>query len=88
MIMPLNRNIIVKPQEWKEVNDDGLIRTKTTSEMPDYGVVLERSEDCQVKGVKVGSKVFYSKYAGSKLYFNKEEMLVLNEEDLLGVEIR
>lgn len=84
MIRPLNRNIIVKPTDWKDVNQDGLITTTTTSEMPSFGLLLSMAEDCKTK-IRIGDTVYYSKYAGSKLKFNNDEFLVLNEEDLLGV---
>lgn len=84
MIRPLNRNLIVKQNDWTDVNQDGLITTTTTTEIPSLGLVITKAEDCKFR-FGIGDTVYYSKYAGSKLKIKNDEFLVLNEEDLLGV---
>lgn len=85
MIKPLNRNLIVKQKEREDKTKSGLILTTNTTETPSCGIVVSKASDCDVEFYE-GDIVYYSKYAGSKLIFDSIEYLVLNEEDLLGVE--
>lgn len=84
MIKPLNRNIIVKEQEFKEKSESGLIFTTTTKKAESVAVVLAMATDCKFD-IKVGDTVFYNQFDGAKIVYNNEEYLVLSEESLYGV---
>ena len=35
--------------------------------------------------VKVGEKIFFSKYSGTEIKLNNEELLILKQDDILGI---
>jgi chaperonin GroES len=89
MIKPLNRNIIVKEEEFKEQTEDGLILTTTTSDDKTkvaFGLVIATSEELRGGKIIEGTRVAFSPYAGSRLTIEGQDFLVLNEEDLVGYE--
>lgn len=87
MIKPLNHNIIVKEEKFKEKTDDGIILTHTTSDDKTkitFGVVVETSDALGELTFCIGSRVAFSPYAGSRLNIDGEDFLVLSFEDLVG----
>ena len=78
------QRLLVKQKEFKQTTKDGLIITTTTGEKPSEGVVVSRAIDCKVK-VQEGDVILYDKHAGSYVQDNNEELLILFEEDVLGV---
>lgn len=85
MIKPLNQNLLIKPEEFKHQSDTGIIYTTTTMEMPSCGIVLDLSPDCK-NDLQIGMKVYYGKWAGSKVIFQNEEYLIVHEQDILCYE--
>jgi len=84
MIRPLNRNLIVKEQEWEDRTESGLILTTNTTETPSWGVVIKKAVNCKNE-FNEGDIVYYPKYVGSKLSLESGEFLVIFEKELFGV---
>jgi len=90
-LQPLGDRVVVKPSAEEDVTKGGIILPDTAKEKPQRGVVIEVGPgrlDEEGKRipmeVKKGDKVIYSKYAGSEIKQNDEEVLILRESDILA----
>ncbi len=91
-IRPLHDRVIVKRLESERKTASGIVIPDTAGEKPDQGEVIAVGngkilEDGSVRpmSVKPGDKVLFGKYAGQTVKVDGEELLVLREEDILGV---
>jgi len=91
-IRPLNDRIIVKRLEEERKTASGIVIPDTAAEKPDQGEVLavgrgKKTEDGKVIPLdgKVGDKVLFGKYSGQTVKVKGEELLVIREEDVMGV---
>ncbi|HSJ71475.1 MAG: co-chaperone GroES [Acidimicrobiia bacterium] len=91
-LKPLGDRIVVKPQEETEARTaGGLVIPDTAKEKPQLGEVLavgpgEFKDGARVPvDVKVGDVVFYSKYGGTEVKHNGEDLLILSSRDVLAV---
>lgn len=91
-IRPLNDRILVKRLEEERKTASGIVIPDTAAEKPDQGEVLavgngKKTDDGKVVplDVKVGDKVLFGKYSGQTVKVRGEELLVIREEDVMGV---
>ena len=92
-LKPLDDRIVVRPNEAETQTASGLVIPDTAKEKPQQGEVLavgpgKRSEttgDLIPIDIKVGDTVLYSKYGGTEVAVNGEDLLVLNSRDVLAV---
>ncbi|GAV22737.1 co-chaperone GroES [Carboxydothermus pertinax] len=92
MFKPLHDRVLVKPLPSEEVTKSGIVIPDTAKEKPQQGEVkavgsgriLDNGERVPME-VKVGDRVFYSKYAGTEVKIDGEEYLILRESDILGI---
>ena len=91
-IRPLHDRVIVKRLEAERKTASGIVIPDTAGEKPDQGEVIAVGngkilEDGKVRpmSVKPGDKILFGKYAGQTVKVDGEELLVLREEDILGV---
>jgi chaperonin GroES len=90
-LQPLGDRVVVQPSAEEEVTKGGIILPDTAKEKPQRGVVIavgpgrldEEGKRIPME-VKKGDKVIYSKYAGSEIKQNDEEVLILRESDILA----
>jgi len=95
-LKPLDDRIVVKPNEAETQTASGLVIPDTAKEKPQQGVVLavgpgkraENSGEIIPVGIEVGQTVLYSKYGGTEVTSNGEDVLVLNARDVLAVVVR
>ena len=91
-IKPLEDRIVVQAVEAETTTASGIVIPDTATEKPDQGEVLAVGngkilEDGKVRPleVKKGDKVLFGKYAGQTVKVKGEELLVIREEDVMGV---
>jgi len=91
-IRPLHDRVIVKRLEEERTTASGIVIPDSATEKPDTGEILavgtgKLLEDGKVRAVdvKVGDKVLFGKYSGQTVKIEGEEMLVMREEDIMGV---
>ena len=91
-IRPLHDRVIVKRLEEERKTASGIVIPDTAAEKPDQGEVLavgpgKKNEDGKLVpvDVKVGDKVLFGKYSGQTVKVKGEELLVMREEDIMGV---
>ncbi len=90
-LQPLADRLVVKPIEKEEKTKSGIILPDTAKEKPQEGEVIAvgpgRMTDDGKRiemDVKVGDRVIYSKYGGSEIKIDDEEMIILRESDILA----
>ncbi|GIX46202.1 MAG: 10 kDa chaperonin [Candidatus Tectimicrobiota bacterium] len=91
-LRPLYDRILVKRIEEEEQKQGGIIIPDTAKEKPQQGRVLavgpgRLTEDGKIQplDVKEGDKVVFSKYAGTEVKLEGEELLIIREDDVLGI---
>jgi chaperonin GroES len=91
-IRPLDDRIVVKRIEPNEQLKGGLFIPDSAKEKPQEGEVVavgrgKRLKDGNVApvAVKVGDRILFGKYTGSEVEVDGEEILVMHEDDILGV---
>ena len=91
-IRPLHDRVIVKRLDEEKKTASGIVIPDSAAEKPDQGEVTavgkgKRSEDgvlIQLE-VKVGDRVLFGKYSGQTVRLKGDELLVMREEDIMGV---
>ena len=91
-IRPLHDRIIVKRLEEERKTASGIVIPDTAAEKPDQGEVVavgngQVLDDGKLRKleVKVGDKILFGKYSGQTVKVEGEELLVMREEDVMGV---
>ena len=91
-IRPWHDRVIVKRLEEEETTASGLVLPDTAKEKPQKGKVLAAGDgklDDEGKriplDVKKGDEVLYSKYGGTEIKVDGEDLLVLRESDVLAL---
>jgi chaperonin GroES len=90
-LKPLADRVLVRPEESEEALPSGLVIPDTAKEKPQEGTVLAVGPGAYHEGkripldVKEGDRIVYSKYGGSEVKVDGEELLILSERDILAV---
>ncbi len=91
-IRPLHDRVIVKRLEEDRTTASGIVIPDSATEKPDTGEVIATGigkilEDGKVRplDVKKGDKILFGKYSGQTVKIEGEELLVMREEDIMGV---
>ncbi len=89
-LKPLGDRVIVKAVEQEQVTASGIVLPDTAAEKPQRGVVLAVGEGRWVDGERLplevsdGDEVIYSKYGGTEVKLEGEDVLILSEHDILA----
>jgi chaperonin GroES len=91
-LKPLGDRLIVRAIEAEETTASGIVLPDTAKEKPQKGKVLavgdgKVNEDTGKRtplDVAAGDEVLYSKYGGTEIIVEGEELLVLRESDVLA----
>ena len=92
-LKPLADRVIIKMVESEETTKSGIILTGNAKEKPQVAEVLAVGPGGNVDGkevtmhVKVGDKVITSKYAGTEIKMDGDELMVVRQNDILAVVI-
>lgn len=91
-IRPLHDRVIVKRVEEERTSAGGIVLPDSATEKPSQGEVLAVGNgklldngETRPLDVKVGDKVLFGKYAGNEVKVEGEELIVMREEDIMGV---
>jgi chaperonin GroES len=91
-IRPLHDRVIVKRLEEERKSAGGIVIPDNAAEKPDQGEVIavgpgKKTEDGKILpvDVKVGDRVLFGKYSGTTVKIEGDELLVMREEDIMGV---
>ena len=89
---PLEDRIVVRPNGAEATTASGLVIPDTAKEKPQQGEVLavgpgrraESSGELIPTGVKTGDTVVFSKYGGTEITVDGEDLLILSSRDVLA----
>ena len=91
-IKPLQDRVIVERVEEEEKTTGGIIIPDSAKEKPQQGKVIAVGPGKVLEGgtkldmtVKEGDKVLFGKYAGSEVKMDGKELLIMREDDILGI---
>ena len=91
-IRPLHDRVIVKRVEAERTTASGIVIPDSAGEKPDQGEILaagngkiQDNGEVRPMAVKVGDRVLFGKYAGQSVKIDGQEVLVMREEDIMGV---
>ena len=91
-IRPLHDRVIVKRVEEERTSAGGIVLPDSATEKPSEGEVLAVGNgklldngDVRSLEVRVGDKVLFGKYSGNEVKVDGEELIVMREEDIMGV---
>ena len=91
-IRPLHDRVIVKRVEEETTTPGGIVLPGSAAEKPSQGVILAVGNGKQLDNgtvraleVKVGDKVLFGKYSGNEVKVDGDELIVMREEDIMGV---
>ena len=91
MIKPLADRVVIKMTEAEETTKSGIILTSTAKEKPQIADVIAVGPGGNVEGkeitmnVKVGDKVIVTKYAGTEVKYEGEELVIVKQSDILAI---
>ena len=91
-IRPLHDRVIVKRFEEETTTPGGIVLPGSAAEKPSQGKVIAVGKGKQLDNgtvraleVEVGDKVLFGKYAGNEVKVDGEDLIVMREEDILGI---
>lgn len=89
---PLYDRVLVEREEEETTTSGGIVLPDTAKEKPIQGIIkaigsgkLLDNGDTRALAVKVGDKVLFGKYAGTEIKLEGKDLMVMREEDILGV---
>jgi len=90
--IPLHDRVLVRRLEEGEILRGGIIIPDSAKEKPQEGEVIavgkgKSNDEGKVfpLDVKAGDRVLFGKYSGSEIKIDGEEMLIMREEEVLGI---
>ena len=91
-IRPLHDRVVVRRLEGESKTAGGIVIPDSAAEKPDQGEILAAGngkikDDGGIRplDVKVGDRVLFGKYSGTTVKIDDEELLVMREDDIMGV---
>ena len=91
-IRPLHDRVVIRRVEDEKTSPGGIVIPDSAAEKPMQGEVLAVGngkvlDNGEQRGldVKVGDKVLFGKYSGTEVKVDGEEVLVMREDDIMGV---
>jgi chaperonin GroES len=91
-IRPLHDRVVVKRLEDERKSPGGIVIPDTAAEKPIRGKVIAVGkgkvlDNGEVRPVdlKVGDQVLFAKYGGTEIKVDGEDLLVMREDDIMGV---
>ncbi|GIT54104.1 MAG: 10 kDa chaperonin [Pseudomonadota bacterium] len=91
-IRPLHDRVVVRRLEEERTSAGGIVIPDSAAEKPMTGEVLavgngkvQENGDQRPLDVKVGDKVLFGKYSGTEVKVEGDDVLVMREDDIMGV---
>ena len=91
-IRPLHDRVIVRRKEEDRKSAGGIVLPDSATEKPVRGEVISVGPErlritarSKPLDVKAGDQVLFGKYSGTEVKLNGEEVVVMREEDIMGV---
>ena len=89
-VNPLGDRVVIKNIEMEETTKGGILLTSSAKEKPQMAEVIAVGPGGLVDGKEVkmivqpGQKVIYSKYAGTEVKLDSDEIIIVRQSDILA----
>lgn len=94
-IRPLHDRVVVRRLENERMTAGGIVIPDNATEKPMQGEVVAigtgkvlDNGDCRALDVKVGDTVLFGKYSGTEVKIGADELVVMREDDIMGVVLK
>lgn len=91
-IRPLHDRVVVKRMEEERTSAGGIVIPDSATEKPVRGEVVSvgkgkiaENGDVRPLDVKSGDQVLFGKYSGTEIKIDGEDLLVMREDDIMGI---
>ncbi len=90
-LVPLGDRVVIKQLVAEETTKSGIVLPGQSKEKPQQAEVIAVGPGGTVDGkevtmqVKVGDQVIYSKYAGTEVKIDDEELIIVKQSDILAI---
>ena len=91
-IRPLHDRVVIKRMEEERTSAGGIVIPDSATEKPVRGEIvavgngkIADTGDVRPLDVKPGDQVLFGKYSGTEVKIDGEELLVMREDDIMGV---
>lgn len=90
-LVPLGDRVVIKQLVAEETTKSGIVIPGQNKEKPQQAEVIAVGPGGMVEGkevkmeVKVGDKVIYSKYSGTEVKLDDEEVIIVRQSDILAI---
>lgn len=91
-IRPLHDRVLVRRLDDERTSPGGIVIPDSAAEKPSQGEIvaagngkLTDSGELRPLDVKAGDKVLFGKYSGTEVKVDGEELLVMREDDIMGI---
>ena len=91
-IRPLHDRVLVRRMEEETMTAGGIVLPGSATEKPNQGEIIAagkgrilESGDVRPMDVKTGDKVLFGQYSGTEVKVDGETLLMMREEDIMGV---
>lgn len=91
-IRPLHDRVVVRRMEEERTSPGGIVIPDSATEKPMQGEVVAAGPgktldngDVSALAVKVGDVVLFGKYSGTEVKIGADELVVMREDDIMGV---
>ena len=92
-IRPLYDRVVVQRLEEERTSQGGIVIPDSATEKPNFGKVLEvgpgkvdkHGKPERPLTVKKGDKILFGKYAGTEIKVQGEDLIVMREDDIMGI---
>jgi len=91
-IRPLHDRVVVRRMEEERTSAGGIVLPDSATEKPMQGEIIAigagkhlDNGDLRALAVKVGDIVLFGKYSGTEVKVDGEELVVMREDDIMGV---
>ena len=91
-IRPLHDRVVIRREDEETTSKGGIVLPGSATEKPSEGEVIAvgsgkllENGDVRAVDLKVGDKVLFGKYAGTEVKLDDEDIIVMREDDVMGV---
>ena len=91
MIKQLGSRVLIKMKEGEETTKSGILLTSSAQEKPQIAEVIEIGPGQEIDGktekmiVKKGDNIIINEYAGTKVKYQGEELIIVKQDDILAI---
>jgi chaperonin GroES len=91
-VRPLHDRVVVRRMEEERTSAGGIVIPDSAAEKPIQGEVIAvgrgkilENGDIRPLDVKVGDRILFGKYSGTEVKLDGKDLLVMREDDIMGV---